>query len=169
VWRYENAADRERLIMLEPPVDWELAITKRGERDPDAVAVCPREVRVDASLVAAHDVAIQGDVASATGADPYLTYRIPDRGHVCGVRITYELATPRNENARLQLFWAREGVTAFVASERNSLLHVPATAAPQTTTFHVDDEVDVIRIDPHTVGTRFKLLGVVLLLEPEGT
>jgi hypothetical protein len=169
VWRYENAVDRERLIFLEPPADWEFAITKRGDRDPEAVAECPREVRVDAALLFAHDIALQDDVARATGGDPYLVYRIPDRGRVCGVRITYEIATPRNENALLQLFWAREGASTFVAGERNSVARVPATGAPQTTTFRVDDRMDEIRIDPHTFGTRFRLLDVVLLLGTEGT
>jgi hypothetical protein len=169
VWRYENAADRERLILLEPPVDWELAITKRGGRDPESVRECPREVRVDATLLGAHDVALQDGVANATGGDPYVVYRIPDRGRVCGVRITYELVTPQFQNAVLQLFWAREGVSTFVANERNTTVRVPATGARQTTTFHVDDRIDEIRIDPHTMGTRFKLIDVVLILGPEGT
>lgn len=169
VWRYENAADRERLIILEPPVDWEIAITKYGDRDPAAVRACPREVPVDATQVFTHDIVVQDGVANTTGGDPYVVYRIPDQGRVCGVRLTYELATPQNQNAVLQLFWAREGVNSFVADERNTTVRVPATGAPQTTTFRVDDRIDAIRIDPHTMGTRFRLLGVVLILGPEGT
>ena len=169
VWRYENAADRESLVFLEPPTDWEYTITKRGARDPDAVRECPREVRVDATPLAMHDVGLLDGTMTATGADPYVIYRVPDRGHVCGLRLVYELRTPLGQNAVLQLSWARDGVSALAAGERNSTARVPATGSLQATTFRVDDRIDVIRIDPHTTGTRFKLIDVVLLLGPEET
>jgi hypothetical protein len=101
-------------------------------------------------------------VGRPEGPDPYLVLGLTDPERLCGVRLTFVHRSVSGREAPLKVYWALTAAGWF-SEERHWATAVSSSPDPQTVVVWINDEVDLLRIDPDEGTTHFRLTGLELL------
>ncbi len=115
-----------------------------------------------------HEAQWEGESGRSTGNASYVTFDLPGRMWVCGIRLVAWVKTEQNAHPYFKIQWKERGSETF--SKENSYVNfqLPLGGYGQFT-FYTDSWIDQIRILPDNKPCEFHIHEIVLLLAPEGS
>jgi len=120
----------------------------------------PLELEPTATRLAEWDSATK--TIEATGVDPWVTFRLPERLELGGIRIRYDHENASGTPARFKLSWWRDDQSGFPLDQEYAPWVLP-TGADQSTTVWIREPIDAFRIQPDNKPCRFRIASITLL------
>ncbi|MEW4567586.1 hypothetical protein AB1L88_06925 [Tautonia sp. JC769] len=102
----------------------------------------------------------------ATGVDPWITFDLPERTLVAGVRIRYDLDNGPATSARFKLQWKRSNQDGFTEGQQYQQWTLPVGPDREMVVW-IAEPIDSFRIQPDNQPSRFRIEEMVLLV-PDG-
>jgi hypothetical protein len=112
--------------------------------------------------IGGHNMAWRDGVGRPEGPDPYLILGLTDPERLCAVRLTFVHTAGGGGEAPLKFYWALSAAGWF-SEERTWTVTVASSAEAQTVVVWINDEVDLLRIDPDEGTTAFRVTGLEML------
>jgi hypothetical protein len=134
----------------------------RGRGPMPPRAPCDRWDTTEPRQIGGHNMAWRDGVGRPEGPDPYLVLGLADPERLCAVRLTFEHRSATGGDAPLKVYWALTSGGWF-SEERHWTTTVTSSAEPQTVVVWINDEVDLVRVDPDEATTHFRVTGLELL------
>lgn len=108
-----------------------------------------------------HNMRWRDGIGGAEGPDPYVILGLLELERVCAVRFTVVHRSPAAE-APLKVYWARNNEGWF-SEERHWAGRIPSNPDPQAILVWINDEVDLLRLDPDEGTVEFRVTAIELL------
>jgi hypothetical protein len=134
----------------------------RGRGPAPRRAPCDRWEATDPRRIGGHNMAWADGVGRPEGPDPYLVLGLADPERLCAVRLTFVHQSSAGGEASVKVYWALASAGWF-SEERHWATTIASSAEPQTVVVWINDEVDLLRVDPDEATTHFRLTGLELL------
>jgi hypothetical protein len=112
--------------------------------------------------IGAHNMQWRDGVGRPEGPDPYLVLGLTDPERLCAVRLTFVHHSATGGEAPLKVYWALASAGWF-SEGRHWETKVASRAEPQTVVVWINDEIDLLRVDPDEGTTHFRVTGLELL------
>jgi hypothetical protein len=113
----------------------------------------------------AHEATWSNGLARATGADPFVVFRLGPPRFVYAIRVGYAYPEATADGAaELELFWRQAGVNDFTPGVRNARESVPPGPDGGVVTIEVLDTVDELRLDADPQGGALRVSEITLFL-----
>jgi hypothetical protein len=131
---------------------------------PRVVAPVPCRTWLPAPVrpIGGHNMLWRDGVGRPEGPDPYLVLGLGDPERLCAVRFTIVHTSRGGGEAPLRVYWAHtQG--AWFAEERVWATQIASSPEPQTVTVWINDEVDLLRLDPDEATEQFRVTSLELL------
>jgi hypothetical protein len=116
----------------------------------------------DPRRIGGHNMAWRDGAGRPEGPDPYLVLGFADPERLCAVRITFVHVAGGAGEVPLRVYWAKSAAGWF-REERSWTTAVSSGPDPQNVVVWINDEVDLLRIDPDETTTEFRLVGLEVL------
>ena len=125
-------------------------------------APCEHWEATDPRQIGGHNMAWRDGVGRPEGPDPYLVLGLADPERLCAVRLTFVHRSATGAEAPLKVYWALASAGWF-GEGRHWQTKVASSPEPQTVVVWINDEIDLLRVDPDEGTTHFRVTGLDLL------
>ncbi|QDV33487.1 hypothetical protein [Tautonia plasticadhaerens] len=98
-----------------------------------------------------------------TGVDPWVTFSLPERTVVAGIRIRYDHENGGDGSARFKLGWRRSDQPGFPPDQQYDAWSLP-TGEDRTMIVWIDAPIDDVRIQPDNRPSTFRIDELTLLI-----
>jgi hypothetical protein len=134
----------------------------RGLRPAPVRVPCSKWEPVPTRQIGEHAMTWRDGVGRPQGSDPYVILGLGDTERLCAVRLTLVYAGAGGGESPLKVYWARSEAGWF-SEDRQWTGTVASSAEPQRVVVWINDEIDLLRIDPDEATEAFRVTGLELL------
>jgi hypothetical protein len=134
----------------------------RGLPAPAAQTPCARWDEAPLRQIGYHSMTWRDGVGRAEGADPYVILGLGDTTRLCAVRLTLMHSAAGGGDAPLTVYWARSAAGWF-DEQRQWTATISSSPEPQKVVVWINDEIDLLRVDPDERTEMFRMTSLELL------
>ena len=134
----------------------------RGGPPASGSAACRQWHAAPVRALGGNNMSWRDSVGRAEGPDPYLILGLLELERVCAVRFTLVYRSSTAAEAPLKVYWARNNQGWFT-EERHWAGRIPSSPEPQGIVVWINDELDLLRLDPDEATVEFRVTAIELL------
>jgi hypothetical protein len=130
---------------------------------PDAPQVpCQTWEPITVERIGNHSMRWRRQGGRPEGPEPYFVLRLGDAEHLCAVRLTLVHTAAGGTSAPLKVYWAHSAKDWF-SEQRQWTTQVASSPDPQTVVVWINEDVDMLRVDPDETTQEIRVTGLEVL------